>query len=449
MYSRDKILKVMREIYEGSQQIAPYVVIAQPRRDLREVPAQRLDGHDGLHIDVLGISHGFVNIGGEKVDVARNYLIEQVLQSGAKYLFFVGEDTVIPYDGFKILHDTAEKNPGCIVAGVYYIKLSNAMVTTRQGNWLTIPNVDPGQIIEAHSLGMDAMLIPVEVLQRMKDEEPELPFCCIGNNVEGLPFVGEDNFFCHRAHRLGVKILVNTDVQCLHMDLATGNYTAHPSVEQNLHKYHTNIKIGRPLVLEDKEYIDKRWLSRLPEGSNSYSALIRKLNESGEPVKLDMGCGRSKLDGFIGIDKYSDNADFKVDLCDMKLDNETVDFINCSHVLEHIPQHETPILLEKWYNALKVGGKIRVEVPDLEQLCEDFVNGDDDQRRMVTFCIYGAFADYASPEMIANNTASFHVWGFYPKVLQSWFEQLGFKDIKVTLIKDAPVGKNFVIEAVK
>jgi predicted SAM-dependent methyltransferase len=117
--------------------------------------------------------------------------------------------------------------------------------------------------------------------------------------------------------------------------------------------------------------------------------------------------------------------------------------------LEHIPQHETPLLLEKWYNALKIGGKIRVEVPDLEQLCHDFINGDEKQKMMTTFCIYGAFADYASPEMIANNTASFHVWGFYPDLLKSWFKQLEFRDIKVTLIKDAVVGKNFVIEAIK
>jgi hypothetical protein len=64
---------------------------------------------------------------------------------------------------------------------------------------------------------------------------------------------------------MGVKILVNTDVQCLHVDLASGKYTAHPSVD--LDKYYTNIKITEPLTLEDKKYIDDRWLSRLPKGT--------------------------------------------------------------------------------------------------------------------------------------------------------------------------------------
>lgn len=267
MYNREKIMKVMHEIVEESKKISPYVVIAQPRRVKGEIAAQKLDGYEGLHIDLLGISHGFCDVYGEKVDVARNYLIEQVLQSGAKYLFFVGEDTVIPYDGFKKLHETAEANPGAIVTGVYYIKLSNAMIMVREGDWISIPNVDPGQIIEAWQTGMDAMLIPVEILRRMKEQDPEIPFCCIANNVEGIPFIGEDNFFVHRIHKMGVKLLVNTDVQCLHMDLATGKYTAHPSIDKR--NYYTNIPIAEPLVLEDKEYIDRRWLDRLPEGTGN------------------------------------------------------------------------------------------------------------------------------------------------------------------------------------
>ena len=267
MYNREKIINVMREIVTGSAEIAPYVVIAQPRRVKEETPAQNFNGYENLHLDMMGFSHGFVDIYGEKVDVARNYLIEQAIDSGAKYMFFIGEDTVVPFDAFKVLHDTAEKNPGAIITGVYYIKLSGAMIMVREKNWISIPNVDPGQIIDAWQTGMDCMLIPIDVLKRMKDEDPEIPFCCIGNGIEDMPFIGEDNFFAHRVHRMGIPLLVNTDVQCLHMDLASGKYTAHPSV--NLKKYITNIPITEPLIFDDKEYIDRRWLDRLPEGTNN------------------------------------------------------------------------------------------------------------------------------------------------------------------------------------
>ena len=169
MYNRDKIIATMQEIYDESKTIAPYVLIAQPRRNLEETAAQNFDGYDGLHIDLMGFSHGFVHIGGEKVDVARNYLIEQALSSGAKYMLFIGEDTVLPYDGFKVLHETAEKNPDAVVTGVYYIKCSDAMIMVRNQDWITIPNVDPGQLIEAWQTGMDVMLIPISILQAMKD----------------------------------------------------------------------------------------------------------------------------------------------------------------------------------------------------------------------------------------------------------------------------------------
>lgn len=263
MYSRDKIIQTLHEIYQESLDIKPYVVVAQPRRVKGETPAQNFNGYENIHVDMLGHSHGFVEIFGEKVDVARNYLIDQVIESGAKYLFFIGEDTVVPYNAFDVLHRTAQANPNSIVAGVYYIKCSNAMVMTRAGDHIVIPNVDPGQLLEAWQTGMDCMLIPVEILKRMRDSDPEIPYCCIGNNIPGLPFVGEDNFFVYRARKMGVKLLVNTDVQCLHMDLATGKYTAHPDVD--LKNYMTQITPTTPLTWADKAYIDHRWVSRLPE----------------------------------------------------------------------------------------------------------------------------------------------------------------------------------------
>lgn len=265
MYSKEKIMATLREIHEGSKQIEPYVVIAQPRRVKEETPAQNLKGYDNLHINLNGHSHAFVDVYGEKVDVARNFLMERCLETGAKYMLFVGEDTVLPYNAFMKLHETAEANPGAIVVGVYYIKLSIPMIMVRENNMIKVPNVDPGQLIRAWQTGMDAMLIPLDVLRKMKDTDPDLPFCCVANGIEDLPFIGEDNFFVHRLHKAGIPLLVDTDVQCLHMDLATGKYTAHPGIDEK--NYLTNIPIAGRLTWEDKAFIDKRWIDRLPEGS--------------------------------------------------------------------------------------------------------------------------------------------------------------------------------------
>ncbi len=448
MYNRDKIITTMQEIYDESKTIAPYVLIAQPRRNLEETAAQNFDGYDGLHIDLMGFSHGFVHIGGEKVDVARNYLIEQALSSGAKYMLFIGEDTVLPYDGFKVLHETAEANPDAVVTGVYYIKCSDAMIMVRNQDWITIPNVDPGQLIEAWQTGMDVMMIPISVLQAMKDEAPDLPFTCIGNNInDEIPFIGEDNFFVHRLHKRGTKLLVNTDVQCLHMDLASGLYTAHPSVD--LKNYYTNIKPTRPLTLDDKEFIDRRWADRLPEGTGSYKSVIAKLLEEGQPIKFNMGCGRDRIDGYLGVDMHSDTADIKQDIMKLDLPEHCADEIFASHLIEHIPQHRAPSVLEKWLATLKEGGMLVLETPDLAGLCKDYLEQDGADQHMTAMCIYGAHVDRITPETQEKGALSPHLWGYTPKSLADLCTAVGFKDIKILPVTGQHPGKNFRLEAVK
>lgn len=270
MNTREYIYRDAKQILDDSKQIKPYVIICQPRRDLKETPAQNFEGI-APHINLCGFSHAFANIGGEKVDVARNYLIECAIQSGAKYMFFIGEDTVIPYDGFLKLHKTCEENPGTCAVGVYYIKLSETpMIMIKDNDWIVPADVTPEKnAFPIWQAGMDAMLIPVEILQRMKSKEPENPYCCIVNDViidgETIPFIGEDNYFYNRLHKMGVKILCNTNVQCLHMDIATGKYTAHSSID--LSNYRTLITPTEVLTEKDREHIDKRWVDRLPKGT--------------------------------------------------------------------------------------------------------------------------------------------------------------------------------------
>lgn len=447
MYSRDKIYEVMYDIYNNSRNIKPYVVIAQPRRVEGETPAQQLDGYT-THIDMLGYSHGFCNIFGEKVDVARNYLMEQALESGAKYLFFVGEDTVIPYDGFVKLHKTAEENPNSIVVGVYYIKLSNPMIMVNDGEWIRTANVDPGQVFEALMCGMDCMLIPIEILKRMKEQEPELPFCCIGNNINGeIPFIGEDNFFIHRVHKMGVKVLVNTDVQCLHMDLATGKYTAHPSIDKR--NYYTNIPVTEPLKMEDKQFIDERWLNRLPEGSNSVDKKIKELLENKQSIKVHFGGKETSLESHV-------NLDYDKDLISYGLNSNSVDEILVPYVVEYMPQNKVADCLKSWYDALKPNGKFVCETIDLEKLCDKFAQAKtDEERYSLSLCIYGTNSNQEQNSNETKNTS--HVWGYSSKTLKNMLERIGFKDVQIlpphhnaVAMKYAQLsGENFRIEAIK
>lgn len=414
MYNRDKILQVMHDIHAESKPIKPYVVIAQPRRDLSETAAQNLDGYEGLHIDLCGFSHGFVNIGGQAVDVARNYLIEQAIESGAKYLFFVGEDTVIPYDGFRILHETAEKNPDAMVVGVYYIKLSSPMIMVCKDDYIVPANVDPGQIYEAWQTGLDAALIPISLLKKMRDAEPDLPFTCIGHKIEDIPFIGEDNFFVHRWRKHGYRLLVNTDVQCLHMDLATGKYTAHPSV--NLKNYFTNIPIAGELVMEDKQFIDNRWASRLPHIKTDYSNV----------TKANIGCGREHLEGYLNVD-IQQPADAIMDAHKLDFLDNSLDEVASSHFLEHVSMHETVSVLQEMHRVLKPGGLINLEVPDLEYCVKEWLNTDETDEHKWGFNLMRIFGSQL-------NEYEYHKTGFTDIHLKRLLEAVGFENIEITRV---------------
>lgn len=311
MYSKDVIYANAKQIIEDSKGIVPYVVIARPRRTDKELPAQKLDGGTGIHVDTMGFSRGYIDIIGEKVDVARNYLMEECLRSEAKYMLFIGDDTVMPYDGFLQLHKTCEDNPGSIAVGVYYIKVSSPMIMVQKGKWIVSADVTPGRDpFPIHCAGMDAMLIPLDILRQMKEEEPENPFCCILNNIDidkdtHVEFIGEDNYFYNRCQQRNIPILCNPNVQCLHVDLLNHKYTAHPDI--NLNNYITNFPITERLTRDDSKYLGERWVNTLPDGSWGPPEPTQVKEELDEVLKIAKD---KKLILEIGTDKGGTLAKF-------------------------------------------------------------------------------------------------------------------------------------------
>ena len=71
-------------------------------------------------------------------------------------------------------------------------------------------------------------------------------------------------------------------------------------------------------------------------------------------TKLDIGCGKHKADGFIGIDisKNSD-ADIIASALDLPFDNNSVDEIYSSHLVEHFNPNELTKFFSEIYRVLK------------------------------------------------------------------------------------------------
>ena len=97
------------------------------------------------------------------------------------------------------------------------------------------------------------------------------------------------------------------------------------------------------------------------------------LYASGTPLRLHLGCGEIKLDGYVNIDyppaqhtvQALGAADIHADILSLRFPNESVDEIRLHHVFEHFDRPTAHALLGRWHQWLKVGGELRIETPDL------------------------------------------------------------------------------------
>ncbi len=66
-------------------------------------------------------------------------------------------------------------------------------------------------------------------------------------------------------------------------------------------------------------------------------------------------------DSYITADLYDEKVMIKMDITDIKIENNFFDFIYCSHVLEHVEDDRKA--LREFYRVLKVGGIALILVP--------------------------------------------------------------------------------------
>jgi predicted SAM-dependent methyltransferase len=77
-----------------------------------------------------------------------------------------------------------------------------------------------------------------------------------------------------------------------------------------------------------------------------------------DKIKLNLGCGYSKLDGYVNMDKQKKcNPDLLCDIVDgVPFVDSSVDFIAAYDFLEHIPLGKTMFVINEIYRVLKSDG---------------------------------------------------------------------------------------------
>lgn len=89
-----------------------------------------------------------------------------------------------------------------------------------------------------------------------------------------------------------------------------------------------------------------------------------------ERVRLNLGAGERKLPGFHNLDAKTGDA-----LYPLPYAGESVDEVRASHVLEHFPRAEVPLILKEWVRVLKPGGALKIAVPNFQTIAEWYLAG--------------------------------------------------------------------------
>lgn len=128
-------------------------------------------------------------------------------------------------------------------------------------------------------------------------------------------------------------------------------------------------------------------------------------------MKLNLGCGWFPLAGYVNVDEHCP-ADIQADFRTLTFSD--VDEINMSHLLEHLSWRETIPVLTQLRGWLRSGGRLTVEVPDMEAILV-LGTGFHDWVRYV----YGS----------QQNGGECHRAGFTADSLTTLLESSGYRDV--------------------
>ena len=108
-------------------------------------------------------------------------------------------------------------------------------------------------------------------------------------------------------------------------------------------------------------------------------------------MRLNLGCGTSKLPGFINCDADEAlNPDKIVDLTKpLPSESSSASLVVCSHTIEHIPEMYHGTLLLEIQRVLKTYGKAIFAYPEFKKCALNYINNFQGKRDFWKATIYG------------------------------------------------------------
>ncbi len=151
-------------------------------------------------------------------------------------------------------------------------------------------------------------------------------------------------------------------------------------------------------------------------------------------MRINFGCGRIVEDGWFNIDaavspraKREPELLFTMEFDNCKLRSQIPLPDGCAtelqamHVIEHFYRYDVEAVLEEWKRLLEDGGRLILELPNIELAAKNLLAGMNDQ-----MCMWPLFGDpsHCDPYMT-------HHWAYSPKTISHLLKQAGFTNIEI------------------
>ena len=158
-----------------------------------------------------------------------------------------------------------------------------------------------------------------------------------------------------------------------------------------------------------------------------------------ELVRLHLGCGKRKYRGYVNIDSGG-SPDLVCDITALPFKPETVSEILAVHVFEHLFPWKVEAVLTHWYSLLVPGGKLIMEMPDLNKVLEHFKNPK--MPVAMTMCaLYGGDQ--------SERIEDLHKWAWNFVSLEPLIKKAGFTSVVEKLAQFHVPERDFIIEGTK
>ena len=107
------------------------------------------------------------------------------------------------------------------------------------------------------------------------------------------------------------------------------------------------------------------WKAANPDRSAEYAPKSAEGGKVTDPIRIDLGCGKNKKEGWTGVDvRKFPGVDIVADLRKRwPWKDGTVSEVYCSHFLEHLTGDERVHFVNELFRVLKKGGKCQIITP--------------------------------------------------------------------------------------